>query len=170
MIRTISEKALKNYARKVVARRRGFSLTEAYQMFPIKYFLKIVYYVTLIEAEQNQKQLLNLNSLFFFLNEEQEFNKLEKKFIEMSPQLFSGEYNEEGDMIIPKQIVNEYLNFRKQNLELSIRISEKKIQLTKWHLMKADIGIEDNNIQVTLMELENINNILQQIQTGGGQA
>ena len=137
-------------------------------MFPMKYFLRIVYYVTLIEAEQNQKQLLNLNSLFF-LNEVQEFNKLEKKFIEISPQLFSGEYNEEGDMIISKEVTEKYLNLRKQNLELSIRISEKKIQLTKWHLMNVDIGIEDNNIQVTLMELENINNILQQIQTGGGQ-
>ena len=169
MIRTISEKALKSYAWKVVARRRGFSLTKAYQMFPMKYFLRIVYYVTLIEAEQNQKQLLNLNSLFF-LNEVQEFNKLEKKFIEIFPQLFSGEYNEEGDMIISKKVTEKYLKLRKQNLELSIRISEKKIQLTKWHLMNVDIGIEDNNIQVTLMELENINNILQQIQTGGGQA
>lgn len=155
MIRTISEKALKSYARKVAARRRGFSLTEAYQMFPMKYFLKIVYYVTLIQAEQTQKQLLNLNSLFF-LNEVREFNELEREFIKMSPQLFSGEYNEEGDMIIPKEVTEKYLNFRKQNLELSIRISEKKIQLTKWHLMNADIGIEDNNIQITLMELENI--------------
>ena len=72
-------------------------------------------------------------------------------------------------MIISKEATEKYLNLRKQNLELSIRISEKKIQLTKWHLMNVDIGIEDNNIQVTLMELENINNILQQIQTGGGQ-
>ena len=162
MIRTISEKALKNYAWKVAARRRGFSLTEAYQMFPMKYFLKIVYYVTLIQAEQTQKQLLN--NIILGLESETialkdiiiNFNKLEKELPQMDENLSFSD---------PK--VYKYLQLQKNFLETEINMRKKMILLSSVGLRKDNI--EDcQNIIVNRTEiLKETNQMIKIIQLGG---
>ena len=164
MIRTISEKALKNYARKVVARRRGFSLTEAYQMFPMKYFLKIVYYITLIQAEQTQKQLLNniilgLESETIALKDIMiNFNKLEKELPQMDENLSFSD---------PK--VYKYLQLQKNFLETEINMRKKMILLSSVGLRKDNI--EDcQNIIVNRAEILKETNLMIKIIQLGGQA
>ena len=162
MIRTISEKALKNYARKVAARRRGFSLTKAYQMFPMKYFLKIVYYVTLIQAEQTQKQLLN--NIILGLESETialkdiiiNFNKLEKEL----PQI-------DEDLSFSDPKVYKYLQLQKNFLETEINMRKKMILLSSVGLRKDNI--EDcQNIIVNRTEiLKETNQMIKIIQLGG---
>ena len=164
MIRTISEKALKNYARKVVARRRGFSSTEAYQMFPMKYFLKIVYYITLIQAEQTQKQLLNniilgLESETIALKDIMiNFNKLEKELPQMDENLSFSD---------PK--VYKYLQLQKNFLETEINMRKKMILLSSVGLRKDNI--EDcQNIIVNRAEILKETNLMIKIIQLGGQA
>ena len=162
MIRTISEKALKSYAWKVAARRRGFSLTEAYQMFPMKYFLKIVYYVTLIQAEQTQKQLLN--NIILGLESETialkdiiiNFNKLEKEL----PQI-------DEDLSFSDPKVYKYLQLQKNFLETEINMRKKMILLSSVGLRKDNI--EDcQNIIVNRTEiLKETNQMIKIIQLGG---
>lgn len=162
MIRTISEKALKNYARKVAARRRGFSLTKAYQMFPMKYFLRIVYYVTLIQAEQTQKQLLN--NIILGLESETialkdiiiNFNKLEKEL----PQI-------DEDLSFSDPKVYKYLQLQKNFLETEINMRKKMILLSSVGLRKDNI--EDcQNIIVNRTEiLKETNQMIKIIQLGG---
>ena len=162
MIRTISEKALKNYARKVAARRRGFSLTKAYQMFPMKYFLRIIYYVTLIQAEQTQKQLLN--NIILGLESETialkdiiiNFNKLEKEL----PQ-------EDVDLSFSDPKVYKYLQLQKNFLETEINMRKKMILLSSVGLRKDNI--EDcKNIIVNRTEiLKETNQMIKIIQLGG---
>ena len=162
MIRTISEKALKSYARKVAARRRGFSLTEAYQMFPMKYFLKIVYYVTLIQAEQTQKQLLN--NIILGLESETialkdiiiNFNKLEKEL----PQI-------DEDLSFSDPKVYKYLQLQKNFLETETNMRKKMILLSSVGLRKDNI--EDcQNIIVNRTEiLKETNQMIKIIQLGG---
>lgn len=162
MIKTISEKALKSYAWKVAARRRGFSLTEAYQMFPMKYFLKIVYYVTLIQAEQTQKQLLN--NIILGLESETialkdiiiNFNKLEKEL----PQI-------DEDLSFSDPKVYKYLQLQKNFLETEINMRKKMILLSSVGLRKDNI--EDcQNIIVNRTEiLKETNQMIKIIQLGG---
>ena len=162
MIRTISEKALKSYAWKVAARRRGFSLTEAYQMFPMKYFLRIVYYVTLIQAEQTQKQLLN--NIILGLESETialkdiiiNFNKLEKEL----PQI-------DEDLSFSDPKVYKYLQLQKNFLETEINMRKKMILLSSVGLRKDNI--EDcQNIIVNRTEiLKETNQMIKIIQLGG---
>ena len=164
MIRTISEKALKNYARKVAARRRGFSLTKAYQMFPMKYFLRIVYYVTLIQAEQTQKQLLN--NIILGLESETialkdiiiNFNKLEKEL----PQI-------DEDLSFSDPKVYKYLQLQKNFLETEINMRKKMILLSSVGLRKDNI--EDcQNIIVNRAEILKETNLMIKIIQLGGQA